>query len=61
LNSDEIKAGCSYRGCNGAIYHVERVERGTVTFTVDRGMVRVSIDLDTFAGLMTHELKGRGS
>ena len=54
---NQIEPGRSYKGCSGQIYHVEEVDRGTVKFRVDKGMVRVSIDLDTFGGLMKYRIE----
>jgi hypothetical protein len=54
-----------YRGCNRACFHVEEITDGLVHFRVNGRGTRISIDLDTLAALMRHELpdealKGHG-
>ena len=63
MNPTEIYPGRAYRGCPAGDYHVEKVEDGLVYFRMNGRGTLVSIDLDTFSGLMRHELRideGRG-
>ncbi|CDZ50933.1 hypothetical protein [Neorhizobium galegae] len=65
VNPSDIGAGRAYRGCHGAAYHVEEIRDGLVFFRLDGVGTRTAIDLDTFSGLMMHEIltdafKGHG-
>lgn len=57
MNPSDILAGRAYRGCHGAAYHVEKIRDGLVYFRLNGTGTRVSIDLDTFSGLMMHEIQ----
>jgi len=57
VNSSEIIAGKSYRGCNGATYTVEKVEDRVVFYRTNGKGTRVSFELEAFASLMVKEIK----
>ena len=59
MNPSEIQPGRSYRGCNGITYAVEEVRDGLVRFRTNGRGTPVSIDCDTFAGLMKHEITNK--
>lgn len=65
MNPSEIRPGRCYLGCNGISYAVEEVRDGLVYFRTNGLGTLISIDLDTFSGLVRHEipddaLKGHG-
>lgn len=59
MNPSEMRPGRSYLGCNGITYAVEEVRDGLVRFRTNGRGTLVSIDLDTFAGLMKHEITNK--
>ena len=59
MNSSDIIAGRSYMGCNGITYAVESISDGLVYFRTNGAGTLVSIDLDSFAALMKHEIANK--
>ena len=60
MEPKQIEPGRSYRGCNGIAYAVERISDGLVYFRTNGTGTLVSIDLDSFAALMKHDLEDEG-
>ena len=59
MNPSDIHPARSYLSCNGISYAVEEVRDGIVRFRTNGRGTLVSIDRDTFAGLMKHEITNK--
>ncbi len=61
MNETDIQGGRRYRGCNGAVFSVERVEDGVVIYRINGTGTRTSIETDAFAPLMVREIHEEGT
>ena len=56
MNETDIHGGRRYRGCNGAVLAVEKVEDGRVFYRINGTGTRTSMELCAFAPLIKHEI-----